>query len=1049
MSPDIQVREMTDSKRNFQHADDHFAEVLAKKHEQIIANESKDKASSIEDDQGDERIQSALQVLKLLEQVKSGHRDPPSEVQASLETSKDPSTKKPGQQALGSAQLGMIDNVVPDLERLGRFEIIEQIGRGGFGIVVRARDPQLDRDVAIKIPRLETALSAESRRRFEREAKAAAALSHPGIISVYEYGSEQGIAFIVSELIDGENLATSLAQGDTYSSKEAAELVAKIAGALEHAHQRNVLHRDIKPSNILLTHDKHGAQLPLIGDFGLAMISGQQDFTQTGAVIGTPAYMSPEQASGDKASIGPATDVYGVGTILYQLLTGQPPFAELPMMEMLNAINRRDPTPPRSLNPSTPKDIESICLKCLEKDPSRRYHSALELQADLRRFDADTPVLARRISFFDRNLRRIRRNPVLTTVASLSVCFLLIALIASLWGWNSASAALERERQAKNDARETVNRYFTDVAENDLLNVPGLLTLRQKLLNSALDYYQEFLSDAETDEELIEELELAHFRVGKIHSELGQYSAAIESFEKALDIQEQLLIDNDGDLQLLARRYDSLRHLGQTQNQIGKYETGMASLDLSINGFQKLLEENPNESDLQYQHSRALHVKANLMRDKGEFERAIELDDQVIDLLEALDARQSENRDYQRDLAGSYMDRANAQAKNGELGKSVESIDLAIRILRGHIHTDNPTPMDLHALASALLNRAGKHLVSGEIEKAQPLFEEAAELNDHLILMFPNAMDYRETKLGIMNGLGFCYSRKKLTDKVVEVLGESIKTLEILRAETPENPRIIYDLGVAKMNLGSTLAQQTDDPAVAHALMMEAEENLTEFMAQSPDFFQGRMATAMCQLNLAAVCNQTNEHGLALQYAERSIESMESINADKPGIPQVVQNISGAYHNRADALESLDRWDEAVSVWRTAVERGGPFTMRSQLRLATALATNRQLTESKQILDTLADDLACRSRFGGSLGRAQAAIAKALSESTDFDQAEIDTLLDQAHETISVWFQEPENRRQSYVNKIRSQEVYELLLQRDDFRQLLDDVSESAKDQDG
>ncbi len=1033
---------MTNSDGKSKLADDHFVSLLAEKHEQLIAAENYQSDLSERNETDDERVQSALQVLQLLEQVKSAPGSSP-EFQVSLETQNDPSTKKPAHQALERSKSQSIETVIPDLERLGRFEIIEQIGRGGFGIVVRARDPQLDRDVAIKIPRFEAALSPESRLRFEREAKAAAALNHPGIVSVFEFGSEQGIAFIVSELIDGENLATCLARGETYSPREAVELVSQLADALEHAHQRGVLHRDVKPSNILLPSNSQGVPRPLIGDFGLAVVSDQQDFTQTGAVIGTPAYMSPEQAAGDKKQIGPTTDVYGLGAILYELLTGQPPFAALPLVEMLDAINRRDPELPRSLNPTIPKDVEAICLKCLEKTPGQRYHSAQDLQADLQRFSNDTPVLARRVNFLNRSLRRIRRNPVLAFVASLSVLFLLCALVASLWGWHSTSAALERERQAKNDARETVNRYFTEVAENDLLNVPGLMPLRKKLLSSALEYYQGFLNDVEADEELMEELELAHFRVGKIQADLGQYSAAIGAFENAQEVQDQMLLENDGDPRLLARRFELFRHLGQTQNQLGKYEFGKVSLDLSVAGFQELIEEDPGENTWHYQLSRALNAKANMMRDKGEFAQAIQLDDQVIDLLEVLESKQPEDRNYLRDLAGTYMDRANALAKNGELGKSVESLDLAIQILRGLLITANPTPQDMNTLAMALFNRAGKHLVSHEAEQAQPLLEEAAEMNDHLVVMFPNAMQYQQTRLSILNGLGFCYSRRKLTDKVVEVLGESIETLEYLRTETPENPRIIYDLGVAKMNLGSTLAQQSDDSEVARGLMMEAEENLTEFLTQSPDFFQARMANAMCQLNLAAVCNQTNEYNLALRYADRSIESMESINSEKPGIPQIVQNLAGAYHNRADALEYSNRWAEAVPVWRIAVDRGGPFKIRSELRLATALASSGELVESKRILDSLADDKSCKARFGGSLGRAQAAMAKARLESGVFEQAEIDSLLNQAVESIRIWFEKPEHRKLSYVNKIRTQEVYQLLLQRSDFQQLLDEVTES------
>jgi serine/threonine protein kinase len=936
-----------------------------------------------------------------------------------------------------------VEALVPDL-RLGRFEILEQIGRGGFGIVVRARDPQLNRDVAIKIPRFETALSPQSRQRFEREAKAAASLNHPGIVGVFELGSAQGVDFIVNEFIDGENLATHLARGQTFSPKEAAQLVAKIADALEHAHQRGVLHRDIKPSNIMLAEDSSGLK-PLVADFGLASISDEHDFTQTGSALGTPAYMSPEQTAGDKEQFGPATDVYGLGTILYELLTGRSPFADLKILEMLDAIRRRDPVSPRTINSDCPRDLESICLKCLEKKSDRRYRSAQELQTDLRRFINDTPVLARPITTVDRGLRWIRRNPVLATVATSALVFLSIALVASVWGWVSTSTALARESDAKNDARATVNQYFTDVAENDLLDVPGLLPLREKLLNSALVYYEQYLVNNSTEQDVLEELELAQVRVGKIQSELGNHHEAIESFEKAIEFQDQILKTKGDDPELAGRHYDTYRQLALSQKHLDQFEKGLASLDFAIAGQRLLVESSPGDARWKYNLFRSLRAKANALKVKGDFQQAIELADESKSILVDLAANEPGNMAYRRDLVALYLEQANSMAKNGDLDGASALIDSAIELARSLVESPNPTSKDIHGLSAALLNRGGKHLMKSEVDLARPLLEEAADWCSHLVVIFPHVAEYRELQLSVYNGLAFCYSRLNLSSKVEEVLRKQIETYTDLVNGPAAVPQNIYSLAVAQMNLGSTLGQQTSQQAEAMDLLTRATGNFDDFLKKSPDFFEAKIASALCELNLAAVCNQVDEHESALNHANRSIELLEEINVSRPGVPQVVQNLANAYHNRADALEFLGRPEEAVPVWRTAVEHGGHFKPRSQLRLASALAQTGELLESRTILEALENEPSTKTRFGGSLGRAQAAMAKAWSESEDVELAQIESLLDRAFESLKFWLEQPQNSKLSNVEKLRTTEVYELLRQRDDFNQWLDEAAQNVE----
>jgi WD40 repeat protein len=314
------------------------------------------------------------------------------------------------------------------LTHLGRFQLRRELGQGAFGIVWLAHDPQLRRDVALKVPRLEALVSPAARERFLREARAAAGLDHPNVVPVYEAGEIGSVCYIASAYCPGSTLAHWLKQrNESVPTREAALLVATLAEAVEHAHRRGVVHRDLKPSNVLLETlaDPAGTGLgyvPRITDFGLAKLQaeGEGVQTQSGAIVGTPAYMAPEQAGGHSKEVGPAADVYALGAILYELLTGRPPFLAETVLDILVQVRAAEPVPPGQLRGKLPRDLETICLKCLQKDPARRYGSAQELAEDLRRFLAGEPIQARPVGRLERLWRWCRRHPAPAAIVVLA-----------------------------------------------------------------------------------------------------------------------------------------------------------------------------------------------------------------------------------------------------------------------------------------------------------------------------------------------------------------------------------------------------------------------------------------------------------------------------------------------------------------------------------------------------------------------------------------------------------------------------------------------------
>jgi len=319
---------------------------------------------------------------------------------------------------------------MPMLMDFGDYELLEQIGRGGQGVVFRAHQKSLNRTVALKVISLGQWASEAHVKRFRREAEAAARLEHPCIVPIYEVGERDGSCYFSMKFVEGGQL-DEVVRREPMPPRRAAELIAKVARTVHYAHEHGILHRDIKPGNILL--DKNGE--PHLTDFGLArLVESESTVTRTLEVLGTPSYMAPEQAVGNKAHLTSATDVYGLGAVLYQLLTGQPPFAGGTTYETIKLLLETEPRQPRFLNPKIDRDLSTICLKCLEKDPARRYPSALALAEDLERWLKHEPIQARRTGIFARGRKWVRRNP---TSAFLAASLVALAAASGWIVWKS------------------------------------------------------------------------------------------------------------------------------------------------------------------------------------------------------------------------------------------------------------------------------------------------------------------------------------------------------------------------------------------------------------------------------------------------------------------------------------------------------------------------------------------------------------------------------------------------------------------------------------
>lgn len=350
--------------------------------------------------------------------------------------------------ALGSTMPALpTTGATASLPEFGNYELLGEIGRGGMGVVYRARQKDLDRLVAIKMILASNLASEEQVQRFHAEARAAARLQHPHIVQIHEAGQIHGQHYFVMEYVDGPSLADLIAK-KLPVPEESARLLVAVARAVDHLHTQGIVHRDLKPSNVLLASSsavEAGAWVPKVSDFGLVkMLGAGSDMTHSGAVIGTPSYMAPEQAAGRSAEVTPRSDVYGLGAILYEMLTGRPPFRENTPLDTLVQVLESEPTPPRKHHPHLPPELEMICLKCLEKSPENRYPSARALADDLERFLKGETVEARPQGFLQRLRRWARREPALATrLGALAVSAVVVHAHYSLFGGTPSSLHLK------------------------------------------------------------------------------------------------------------------------------------------------------------------------------------------------------------------------------------------------------------------------------------------------------------------------------------------------------------------------------------------------------------------------------------------------------------------------------------------------------------------------------------------------------------------------------------------------------------------------------
>jgi serine/threonine protein kinase len=722
--------------------------------------------------------------------------------------------------------------------KFGDYQLLEPIARGGMGVVYKARQRKLNRIVAIKMILAGQFADDTDVQRFYAEAEAAAALSHPNIVAIHEIGEVDGQHFFSMDYIEGQSLA-ALVQESPLPPRRAAELLATIAEAVQFAHDRGIVHRDLKPSNILLD----ASQRPLITDFGLAkQVTGQSQLTMSGAIVGTPSYMPPEQAAGKGDEVGPWSDLYSLGAILYEMLTGRPPFRAATPFETIRQVLHTEPLSPRLVNPGVPRDLETICLKCLQKERSRRYASPQELADELRRFLRGEPIQARPIGQLGRLWRWCRRNPITASAIAAVQLMLVVTALATSYSAIRMMQASAIERQSLRDQMQAVNDLFTEVSENTLLNQPGLQPVRRELLEKALAYYQRFLTQRANDPTLQDELASTFFRVGLITEALESPDHALTSYETARQMQADLLAQSPNDPERLEAYGNTLNALGNVRVKQKQYALARDEYQQAVWARTQLSATDPSSSEYQRVLANTFMNLGLAEYNAGDYDAARIQFEQAQQIREAALQRNPGDEKLRRDLAKGFYNLGNLDWLDGRDDDAAQHFQRAVAIFEEL--TTETSELDNERLLAICYRILGDLMSDAQPDQARRWYQQSLDRLRPLARQNPDVVVYQTEQAGALMNLAYLEGQVGNHAAAREALQAARDLLAPLVDRFPTAPDYQRDLAVTLRTLAWEQNESGDHSAAAEnkqqairilADLVQRYPHVPEYAAQLKD----------------------------------------------------------------------------------------------------------------------------------------------------------------------------------------------------------------------
>jgi tetratricopeptide (TPR) repeat protein/predicted Ser/Thr protein kinase len=914
---------------------------------------------------------------------------------------------------------------LPTTWSLTGYEILGELGRGGMGVVYKARQLGLNRLVALKMVLATAASEPQRLERFRTEAEAAARLQHPNIVQVYEIGEQGGWLFFSLELVEGGSLADRIGSGPQ-PPRAAAELIETLARAMHVVHQRGIVHRDLKPANVLLTADG----TPKITDFGLAkLLDSDSNRTRTGTSLGTPRYMAPEQADPGVTVITPAADVYALGTILYEMLTGRPPFSGATPLDTLEQVRTQEPVPPRRLQPKVPRDLETICLKCLRKEPQQRYASAQDLADDLRHFLDGTPIRARPVPVWQRARAWSRRQPTLAVALTAAVLLLVAGLAGTAWHETALRHEKEERRVDFARALDALDRQVLVTGQADFTQAPQLEAQRKQWLQSALSYYHDFLSQRRSDPALAAEAGAVTCRLAEIEALLGDVDTATTSYEQAISLLKpatQMHAPRDQDLRDLGRSYQGLGKVLKEQNRFG-------------------------EAEAAYRQAQALRER--LVRDHPD------------------------QPGYQRELADThYFMGACMAPQEGKTAAAEQAYEQALAAQRqlSEAHPDRP---EYRRDLARTLNNLGILLRGGGREKAERCFREAVALQNRLIEEEPSAPELRREAARTYTNLGVCLEEaaanpstgesipkeaRQFRQQAKEAFDAAWNILHDLSERYPIVPAYRSDLSGVYLNLGQLLVRM-EQPGQAREAFHWAgtlREDVVKLAGPVPAYRRDLARAYRAQAYFDSSQDQPDQ---AADLYAKALAIQKELAAAYPAVPEYRNDLGNTLNGLArlryqkhDLAGAQQYLEEALQLHRDllrieASNVNYAAALGNDLRLLAAVRLDEgKYADAAALADQLADVFSPKQREARreECVRAAEILARCvglLGKAADLPEARRAELAGEyggravafLREAIQLGFQDAgELKRVHYYDPIRD---------RADFRKLLEELRANGK----
>jgi serine/threonine protein kinase len=828
------------------------------------------------------------------------------------------------------------------------YQIIRLLGRGGMGVVYEAEDLRLRRRVAVKMLQPGIWGAEDDLPRLQAEAEIIARLHHPQIVQIFECGQYQGQPFLTLELVRGESLAHYLA-GRPQTPREAAALVTTLARAVHYAHQQGVIHRDLKPGNILLAVVRQQGSVgskdqppanramgngplataqPKITDFGLAKcLDAEAHLTQSGVAIGTPSYMAPEQAMGAKTAPAPAADIYSLGAILYEMLTGRPPFQAPTPLDTVLMVRYEEPVPPRQLQPKLPRDLETICLHCLQKEPQRRYASAAELADDLDCFLQGQPIRARPVGALGKVFRWCRREPrtALLLGLLLTVLGISLAVISHLYWQSEQLRSLAEQRQRDSErhfrqARAAVQECFQEATQNPLLRQPGMQPARENLLRSALKYYREFLAESGADPDLRDELARAHGSIGLITMETGSRRAALNDFVAARELWQRLSQEQP-------QRLEYRLYLAQTWFHIGRVEVDQGHSEAATAAYaeaQALLEPLTNTAEQGVTARQALALvcrnRGNLAQAQGQPAQAQRHYQRAVAYLEELLVQEPNRLSLQLHLATTLLSKGNNWGRQRRPHEARQAFHQAKELLE-KLAASAPQ----HEEVSRLLAKAygSLALLTEEESTALDYQRRSVALLEELVQTNPAVVEYRHDLAKTCMNLGHRQQAEQQYTAALKSYQRAEEMLRSLLQTTPNSVPLLEDLASVCHNLGlvhRVLGQQALQAAKTQgqwwwqqALQLGPRRDPLTDLRRLANWVRG--ATILWR----AIKGKEHLHAGHQAYYE-AIVTWRTLTQTQPALWRYWSGLANACNNLANLQRTDRRWTRSEETYQEALQ---------------------------------------------------------------------------------------------------------------------------------